>query len=145
MLQVLLAKCHNPDSKRSGGNRDMTEETAFETSEQKKARIWGMICHLSALVGLLGVPLGQIAGPLVIWIWKRKSIPFVDEQGKEALNFQISMTIYTILAALLILMKLGMFAVLLLAVINLVLVIIAGLRANAGETFRYPFKLRFIK
>ena len=112
---------------------------------EKQARIWGMLCHLTALLGLIGIPFGHILGPLMVWIFKRKEYPFVHEQGKEALNFQLSMTIYAFGAALLIFFKIGMALLLILATINLVLVIIAGLKANSGEIFRYPFTIRFIK
>ena len=59
------------------------------TQEQKT---WGMIAHLSALVGLI-IPFGNILGPLVVWLVKKDTMPFVDDQGKEALNFNITLAI----------------------------------------------------
>ena len=53
---------------------------------------WAMACHLSALAGFL-VPFGNIAGPLLVWLLKRAEIPLVDAHGKEALNFQITVSI----------------------------------------------------
>jgi len=104
-----------------------------------------MLCHLTALLGLVGIPLAHIVGPLLVWLFKRNVYPFVNEQGKESLNFQLSMTVYALIAAILIFAKIGMILLLVLASINLVLVIIASVRAYAGETFRYPFKIQFFK
>src|SRR5262245_10976235 len=66
------------------------------------ARLWGMLAHLTALSGLIGVPFGHILGPLVIWLIKRQEIPFVDDQGKESLNFQITSVIAALVCAALI-------------------------------------------
>ena len=56
----------------------------------KEARMWAMWCHLSAIVGYLGVPFGNIIGPFVVWMIKRDTDPFVDDHGKESLKFEIS-------------------------------------------------------
>jgi hypothetical protein len=116
-----------------------------KTGVERHAQIWGILCHLSALVALTGLPLGHILGPLVVWLIKRKTHPFIYEQGKESLNFQLSMTLYTLVIAPLIYIKIGMVLIFILVVINFILVIIASLRAYQGEIFRYPFKIRFIK
>ncbi len=123
----------------------MPEISIMKDSVEKQARIWGMLCHLTALLGLTGVPFGHILGPLLVWLYKKKEYPFVNEQGKEALNFQLSMTVYALIAALMIFIKLGMILLFILAAVNMFLVIIAALRANSGDIFRYPFKIRFIK
>src|SRR6185295_5600163 len=60
---------------------------------EKDARTWNMLCHLSALCGLLGVPFGNVLGPLIIWLVKKNEIPSVDVHGKAALNFQITVSI----------------------------------------------------
>jgi uncharacterized Tic20 family protein len=127
------------------GDYEMTEDSTANRNIEKQARLWGMLCHLTAMLGLVGIPFGHILGPLAVWLFKKNTYPFVDKQGREALNFQISMTIYAFVAALMIYIKIGMMLLLVLATINLVLVIIAALRANAGDIFRYPFTIRFIK
>jgi uncharacterized Tic20 family protein len=122
-----------------------------DTSDQ--GHNWGMFCHLSALLGLvwfpfgghLLVPFGHLLGPLVIWLVKRKEYPFVDRQGKEALNFQISMTLYGILSSILVFILVGFLLLMVLAVTDVVLVIIASVKASNGESYRYPFTIRFIK
>jgi uncharacterized Tic20 family protein len=123
----------------------ITEDSIVNNPIEKKERVWGMLCHLTALLGLIGIPFGHIAGPLIIWLFKKKAYPFVNKQGKESLNFQLSMTIYAVFAALMIYIKLGMLPLWILAAINLLLVFIAAVRANAGEIYRYPFTIRFIK
>jgi len=65
----------------------------------KDARLWGMLAHLLALSGLVGIPLGTVIGPLIIWLIKRQEIPFVDDQGKESLNFQITALIASIICS----------------------------------------------
>lgn len=87
----------------------MQENTVLHKNDDKQARIWGMLCHLTALLGIIGIPFGNIVGPLIIWLLKKNVYPFVNEQGKESLNFQISMTIYALAAALLIFIKIGFF------------------------------------
>jgi len=114
-------------------------------NNEKDARLWGMLCHLAALVTLLWIPLGNILGPLVVWLIKRNDYPFVDQQGKESLNFQVSMTIYMLVAVVLTFICIGMPLLIGLAVADLVLVIIASVKISNGEEFRYPCTIRFFK
>lgn len=123
----------------------MDEDTPLKNEEDKQARIWGMLCHLTALIGMIGIPLGNVLGPLIIWLVKKNTYPFVNEQGRESLNFQLSMTIYAIAAALLIFVKIGMPLLLLVAGINFILVIIASIKAFNGETYTYPLAIRLIR
>ncbi len=111
----------------------------------KNVRTLGMVCHLSALVGLLGLPLLNIIAPLAVWLWKKDQYAFVDDQGKESLNFQISMTLYGIVAGILTLILIGWVLLALLWVASLILVVIAASKANQGEAYRYPFNLRLIR
>ena len=123
----------------------MQENTVLQTTDDKKVRIWGMLCHATALIGIIGIPLGNIAGPLIIWLLKKNTNTFIDQQGKESLNFQLSMTIYALFGALLFLMKMGMFLLLLIAGINFILVVIASIKTLNGESYTYPYKIQFIK
>ena len=102
-----------------------------------------MFAHLSALVGFL-IPFGNLIAPLIIWQMK-KDDPFVDSQGKEAVNFQITVSIAGIVAAILTVVLIGLLLLPVIAIGSLVLVIIAGLKANEGEDYQYPFALRLIK
>jgi len=111
--------------------------------EQKQERTWGMLCHLSALAAFI-FPLGNIFGPLIVWLVKKDESPFVDDQGKESLNFQISFTIYCIFAAILSVILIGFILLIALGIAFLILVIIAAVKANEGEEFRYPFTIRLV-
>ena len=104
---------------------------------------WAMLCHLGGLVHF--IPFGQIIAPMVIWLVKKDDLPFVDDQGKEALNFQISMLIYYLICIPLIFIVIGIFMLISLGIINLVLVIIAAVKAGQGEAFRYPLSLKLVK
>jgi uncharacterized Tic20 family protein len=111
----------------------------------KDARTLGMACHLSALIGLLGIPFLNIIGPLAVWLWRKDKYAFVDDQGKESLNFQISMTLYSVVAGILTLILIGWVLLGILWIANLALIIIAASKANKGEAYRYPFNLRLIR
>ena len=111
---------------------------------EKDARTWAMFCHLGALAGYI-IPFGNIIAPLVIWLIKKDESPFVDDQGKESLNFQISITIYALVALLLTVIVIGFFLLLAVGIFALVMVIIAAVKANDGEKYRYPLCIRFIK
>lgn len=102
-----------------------------------------MLCHLSAFGGLF-VPLGNIWGPLIFWLIKKDEFAEVDLHGKESLNFQISMTIYFVVSFFLSFLLIGIPMLIALAVMWVVVVIIASVRANAGELYRYPLTIRFI-
>lgn len=104
----------------------------------------GMLAHLSALAGFV-IPFGNIIGPLVIWLIKKDQSAFVDDQGKESLNFQITMMILYVLAGILVILVIGIFLLPLLALISLILLIVAAVKANSGERYRYPFAIRLIQ
>jgi hypothetical protein len=113
--------------------------------EDEQARLWAMLSHMTALCALTGIPFGNILAPLFIWLWKRRTSPLVDSNGKESLNFQISMTLYGIGALILCLVLIGLVLLLVIAVAELVLVIMASLKADKGEVYRYPLTLRIIR
>jgi len=115
------------------------------TLSEKDERLWAMLCHLASLLGYSVIPFGHILGPLIVWQMKKNESPFVDDQGKEALNFQISMTLYLILAALTICVVVGVVLTPAVAIFGLVMTIIAGIKANQGVTYRYPLTIRLIK
>ncbi|TAL85734.1 MAG: DUF4870 domain-containing protein [Rhodanobacter sp.] len=117
---------------------------------------WAMFAHLSALVGALltgalGGGWGCFIGPLVIWLVKKDTMPFVNDQGKEALNFNITVAMVFVILALFSIMTLGiglLIAIPLWVVVGvawLVFTIIAAIKANEGVAYRYPFTLRLIK
>lgn len=123
----------------------MTENNMIKRNDDKKSRNWGMLCHLSALASLVGIPFGHILGPLIVWLLKKNDYPFVDEQGKESLNFQISVSIYGIVAAFLIFIKIGILLLVGLLLADLIFVIIASIKTSNGEHYHYPLTIRLIK
>lgn len=110
----------------------------------QQEKTFGMLCHLLALAGFV-FPFGNILGPLVMWLVKKDEFPFVNSQGKESLNFQISVTIYAIGAAVLSIVGIGLVLLPVVAVFSLVMVILATIQANNGVAYSYPLCIRLIK
>lgn len=114
-------------------------------------RQWALFAHLSALTSIVTSGVGNIVGPLVIWLIKKDTMPFVSDQAKEALNFNITVLIAGLALGLLTAITFGIGIVvtlpigIILAVAWLVLTIIATIKANEGVAYRYPFTLRLIK
>jgi uncharacterized Tic20 family protein len=119
------------------------KKSVVKTNE-KQEHTWGMLCHLSALAMFLGIPFGNIIGPLIIWLVKKEEYPFVDAQGKESLNFQISMTIYMAVSGILCIIAIGLVFLFALLIVELVFVILASVKVSEGESYKYPFTIRLI-
>lgn len=101
-----------------------------------------MWCHLSAVSGFTVLPFGNLILPGILWIWKRESDPFIDDQGKESLNFQVSVMLYLAASVPLALVYIGILTFAVVFISAPILCLVAGLRARAGEVFRYPFTIR---
>lgn len=150
---------------------------------KQQIRIWAMLCHLSALLWiplasllLFGIPLYlpflNVLPPLIIWHWKKTQDPWIDFQGKESLNFQLSLTAYTLIVIVaslfLVLLTCGVAVttnvtgkylqtvfnnlitalsvfILVIMVSQLSLVNFAAIKAYKGQYYRYPFTIRFLK
>ena len=110
-----------------------------------QARQWAMLCHYAAFFWVLAPLIGNVIGPLVVWQLKKDLHPFVDEQGKEALNFQITYSVAMMVCGLLAWVLIGFPLMLLVGLAALVLTIIAGIKANEGQNYRYPFSWRLVK
>jgi uncharacterized Tic20 family protein len=135
-------------------------------TREQNVRTWSMLCHISALAGIF-FGLGNVIGPLIVWQIKKNELPEIEPHGKEALNFQLTILIINIVAGILFIGFLGAaFGVgriwrsplsllgggfgigSIIIIINLaafILAVIAGLKANNGESYKYPFAIRFIK
>ncbi len=106
-----------------------------------------MFTHFSALLGGV-VPMANIIAPIVIWQMKKEDMPLVDDQGKEVLNFQISLTIYIGIAVVLCFIPFCFPMYILLAglgIFGLIMTLIGGIKANEGEAYRYPLCIRLIR
>jgi uncharacterized Tic20 family protein len=137
---------HNHDAPTEPASGTTQEQPpVLPVKEVKADNTMGMLCHLLSLTQLLGIPFGNILGPLIVWLIKHDEDPFVDLCGKESLNFQISMTIYMVISVILMLVFIGFFLIIILMLLNIVYTIIAAIKASDGESYRYPFTIRFIK
>ena len=122
----------------------MDQSSPPTPSTSSNVRTWCVLCHASALLGLFFHFLGHIGGPLIVWLMKRGVSPEIDANGKESLNFQISMLIYDAVAAILCIVLIGIPILIALWILNTVLVIIASVKTSEGKFYRYPFIIRFI-
>jgi len=129
---------------------NVTPPSGPPTSESQ-ARTWNMLCHLSALAGLI-VPFGSVLGPLVIWQIKKHELPSVVVHGKAALNFQLTVLIAAVVAGVLgVLLSVICIGVVfiglavLIGLAGLVFAVIAGIKANEGKDYRYPWSLQLVK
>lgn len=135
------------------------------SAPSSEERAWAMLCHVSAFVGFV-FPLANVLGPLLVWMFKRDQMPLVREHGRESVNFQISYSVYALVIALACLgaVLLGMFIVgsptpgapppgwifapfclaVPLVLAQLVLVVIASMRAYQGLPWRYPLTFRLV-
>lgn len=142
----------NPPPQEPGPPPSEQPEASGISAEERQ---WAMFAHLSALVGGLLTSAvggwGTFIGPLIIWLVKKETMPFVDDQAKEALNFNITVAIACLVLLLLSIVTLGIGLVIaiplwiIIGIAWLVLTIIASIKANEGVTYRYPLALRLIK
>lgn len=104
----------------------------------------GIAVHLASFAGYL-IPFGSIVGPLIVWLMKRDELPFVDSCGRNCLNFKISVAIYMVVSAILMLIGIGFILLAMLAIADIVLTIIAAIKASEGKVYQYPMSINFIK
>ena len=109
-----------------------------------EARQGAMLCHFAAFLGFV-FPFGSVVGPLILWQLKKEKDAFIDDQGKEALNFQITVAIAWIVSMVLAFAVIGFFLMIVLVIATLVLTIIGGIKANQGVAYRYPLTWRLVK
>jgi uncharacterized Tic20 family protein len=130
-----------PAPKKDSSNAEKQAPTKKNKGDEN---MWAMFCHLGALLGLI-IPLGNIIVPFIIWMIYRDQYPLVMEQGKESLNFQISVTIYAICFAILIFIAIGVFLLIGLGIFVIIQIIIATVKVSNGEKYQYPLSIKFIK
>jgi uncharacterized Tic20 family protein len=126
------------------------DDSYIETEPTSDEKTWAMLAHLSGFLGyLVVIPFASIIGPLVVWLLKKDASTFVDEHGKESINFQITMSIFYAITWVLLfsiiftLIAIPLFG--LLGVWIVVLVIVAAIKAVNGEDFRYPLTIRLLR
>ena len=124
---------------KAGGEEKVFGETTKETAKEvsKESRNMAVLCHLLGLFGIIG--------PLIIWLLKKEEDWFVDDQGREAVNYHISLIIYYLVSWILCFVLIGFLLLFVLGILHLVFVIMAALKAGDGKLYRYPIAIRFIK
>ncbi len=141
-----MAKKKMPEMSEGPTNSDKAKQKAEAkepvSAEQREisrdATNMAMLCHLLAIfIGFIG--------PLIIWLVKKDDDPFIDDQGKEALNFQITVLIAMIASGLLCFVCIGFVLMPLVWIADLVLCVIASIKASIGQAYRYPLAIRFVK
>jgi uncharacterized protein len=127
-------------------NPSAAPDAPAEVETNNDAKMWAMICHLAGLAGyVVPVPFIAIIAPLIVWQMKKDEFEFVDDQGKEAVNFHITMLIAALVAAATICIAIGFVLLPLVLLFSVVMAIVAAIKANGGERYRYPLTLRLIK
>jgi len=104
-------------------------------------KIWSMLCHLSALTGMVGI---GIMLPLVVYLAMRQESEYLAQNAREALNFHISIFIYAVCCIPLVFILIGIPLLIGIGIGSLVLSIIATVKASDGECYRYPLTLRLV-
>ena len=142
-------------------------------AREQQVRTWSMLCHLGALAGFL-IPILTVLGPLILWQIKKNELPEINPHGKAAVNFQLTIFIAVIALSIITAMVWGGFGLgglfwgnpffsmgsfgfgfgfasifflirMLLYLASWIFAIIAGVKGNNGELYKYPFSIQFIK
>jgi uncharacterized protein len=124
----------------AGGGNETTETGAVD----QEIRNTAVAAHLSTFAGLV-VPFGSVIGPLAVWLTRRDRDPFIDQAGREALNFGISIAIYGLVALVAALMLVGIPLLIAGVIAWVVLASLAAAKASQGQTYRYPLTMRLVR
>ncbi len=123
---------------------DEDEERRYQRARRKRARDWAMVLHLSLLAGH-AVPLGGIIAPFVIWQTQKGELPELDAHGKNAANWLLSLLLYAAVSLPLCLLGVGIVMLLVLGALGMVFPVIAAIKANEGQVWRYPLSISFLQ
>jgi len=107
-------------------------------------RNFATFAHLAAFFGYVVPVIGRVLGPVIIWLIKKEEYPFVDQQGREAINFNLSMLIYALILAPTLCIGIGIVILPLLGLAHIILIILAAVKSNSGTPYRYPVTIRFL-
>jgi uncharacterized Tic20 family protein len=108
-------------------------------------RNWALATHVSAFAVFIIPGIGGMLGPLIVWLLKKDQMQFVNDQGRESLNFQITIFIFGVIGFMLLFVLIGFPLLIALYIFNMVCIIIGTVKASEGVTYRYPINFRLIK
>jgi uncharacterized Tic20 family protein len=140
-----MANKDEPSQQAENTAGDKPAATAQGREVGKKARQWAMFCHIAGLAWMvwwLAPVIGGVIGTLIVWQVKKDDDPFIDQHGRRAFNFQLSMLIYAVALCLTVI---GVFLVPVVGILDIVFTIIAAIRASDGKDYQYPLTIPFIK
>lgn len=113
-------------------------------AQEQQTKLWGMLLHLSILAGFV-FPIAGLIAPILIWQLKKDDLPEIDIHGKNAMNWIISQLIYAVVFVLLIFVLIGIPLLMALGLVGVLFPIVAAIKANKGEIWRYPFTITFLE
>lgn len=119
-------------------------DSSAAVSKPVDVKQWAMIIHLSQLANFI-VPMAGVVAPIVLWQMKKDESPIIDQHGKNVTNWLISCLIYAVICFVLVIVVIGAFMGIALAIVSIVFAILGGLKANNGEVWKYPMTIQFIK
>jgi uncharacterized protein len=140
-LDQHATSCPNCGANLAAGGGNQTTETGAVDQE---IRTTAVVAHLSTFAGLV-LPFGSVIGPLAVWLTRRDRDPFIDQAGREALNFGISIAIYGAVLLVAALMLVGIPLLMVGVVAWVVLASLAAVKASQGQAYRYPLTMRFVR
>lgn len=127
-----------------GELHDSTPGVGRQLSSEEKN--WAIGAHLSTFIGAVApIPMMNIVAPLAVWLMKKDSLPFAERHAREALNFNISIFIYGVVAAVSILLVIGLLLFPAVLLTWVIFSIVGAVKASNGEEYRYPLTMRFVK
>jgi len=128
-----------------GPSVDKSRSHVIDFDSTPDEHLWSTFLHLSGLTTLISGPILPIAIPLIMWLIKRGDSPFVDDHGKEVINFQISLILWYFISGIMVFAcGIGIFMAIMFCIISIIMPIIGAIRANRGEYYRYPMTFRFL-
>lgn len=123
------------------------EDQLLDDSFEQSPRHWNPTQDEKtlALISHIGTMVGGFIVPLVIWLTQKDKSDYVAYHGKESLNFQITMFIIIMASLILMFVVVGIFLAIAAGIFNLIVVVIATIKASEGEAYQYPINIRLIK
>jgi uncharacterized protein len=123
---------------------DLAAGGTDQSTEGEAVRNTAVAAHLSTFAGLV-IPFGSVIGPLAVWLTRRHRDPFIDQAGREALNFGITIAIYGSVLLVAALMLVGIPLLIVGVIAWVVLASLAAAKASQGQPYRYPLTMRLVR